>query len=284
MELNYNGIMPNIFRHLDYREILKILVNDRKKSDPHFNFSVLAKALGVQKTFLSMVMNSKSHLSTDQLFSLTEFFGLAKQQHDYLILLLEYEKTGLAKRKKILRNRIAAIQLEHRSPKKVMQSEFIESTSNDAFAAYYLDPFMTIVHQYLALPEFGGDPKKVAQSLGITDRSIKKIVQTLISLQLIVPATTPGAYRVSKENLWLSPDSPLNSAYYGLFRQISAYQLAKTPRDQRSVFSITFSADDKSRGLIHDAFLKFLREMESIVKVADSKEVYQINFDLFPWR
>jgi uncharacterized protein (TIGR02147 family) len=268
---------------MDYREIIRTLVDEHRRTDQKFNFSVLAKALGVQKTFLSMVMNSNSQLSTDQLFSLSEYFRLSKQEHDYLILLLEYEKTGLAKRKKFIRNRIAAIQLEQRSPRKALGHEFVETGDNPT-ADYYLDPFMTIVHQCLALAEFGGDPNKVAQGLGIPDRSIKKIVRTLESLKLIAPARPPGTYSVTKEHVWLAPESPLNSAYYSLFRQVSAYQLAKTPRDQRSVFSVTFTADDKARGLIHEAFLKFLREMESIVKAAESKEVYQINFDLFPWR
>jgi len=275
--------MTNIYRHLDYRDILKILVNDRKKTDPKFNFSVLATAIGVQKTYLSMVVNAHATLNNDQLFLLSEYFRLSSAEHDYLVLLLEYEKTGLAKRRKLLRQRIAAIQLDQRSPRKVLEHDFVE-TKNNLSADYYLDPFMTIVHQFLALPEFGGDPMKVGQLLGLAARSIEKIVKTLEALKLITPANSPGCYRLTKEHIWLAPESPVNSAYYSLFRQVSAYQLAKTPRELRSVFSVTFTADDKARGLIHEAFLKFLREMEGIIKIAEPKEVYQVNFDLFPWR
>ena len=58
----------------------------------------------------------------------------------------------------------------------------------------------------------------------------------------------------------------------------------KTPRDQRCAYSVTFSAEERIRARIHEAFLKFLREVEPLVRESPAQEVYQMNFDLFPWR
>jgi uncharacterized protein (TIGR02147 family) len=276
--------MVNFFRHMDFREILKDLVRERKKTEPSFNFAVLAKTLGVQRTYISKVMNAGASLSTDQLFLLTDLFSLSKDQHDYMVLLIEHEKTGLSRRKKILQQRIAAIQLEHRSPKNVMKAEFMESGEGGSIADYYLDPFVSIMHMYLMLPQFGGSPDNISRELGLTSRYSKKIISILERLGIVTPEKSGNSYRVVKDYLQLSPDSPLNSSYYALFRLASAQQLMKIARDQRCVYSMTFAADEETKGIIHEAFLRFLREIETPIRKAPAQGVYQINFDLFPWR
>jgi uncharacterized protein (TIGR02147 family) len=276
--------MVNLFRHNNFRIILSELVKLRKKSDPTFNFSALAQVMQVQKTYLSKVMNDKGHLNSDQIFALSEFFSLSIEEHDYIILLLECERTGLSRRRKLLQAKIASIQLEHRNPKRHLEADYIQSEMADAHAEYYLDPLMTILHMYLALPEFGGDPIRIADSLGLKHQHVKKIVLTLQRLEMISPAKKDGTYQVVKKHIRLAPESPLNSAYYSLFRLASAYQVMKTPRNLRFAYSITFSADDKTKAIIHEAYLKFLKEIDPAIKAADDREVFQMNFDLFPWR
>jgi hypothetical protein len=60
-------------------------------------------------------------------------------------------------------------------------------------------------------------------------------------------------------------------------------QLLKIKKDMRTTLFVTFSADEKTRLQIHDRFLEFIRDIEDLVKMAPSENVYQLGFDLFPW-
>ena len=275
--------MNHFFRYFDFREIVKELVAERKSVEPHFNFSRLAQILGVQKTYLSKVMAGNASLSSDQIYTLAEYFALTKEEHEYLTLLTEYERTGLAKRKQILEKKISAIQSAHRNTKKNLQAKFQGENSNDPMADYYLDPFMTVAHLCLTLPQYAGDSRKVAQRLKFSEAYAKKIFGKLEELKINQPLTTPHHYRVVEDHLQLSSDSPLCTPYQALFRLASAHHLMKIPTDERFAFSVTFSADEKTKKIVHEAFLKFLREIEPQVKAAPIDEVYQLNFDLFPW-
>lgn len=275
--------MVNIFRYSDFRQILKQLVNQHKESGHDFNFSKLSIILGVQKTYLSKVMSGTGQLSTDQMYTLAEYFNLTKEEHDYLILLIERERTGLAKRKQALDKRISAIQSEHRNTKKSLKAKFSEEKISDARAEYYLDPFMTIAHLFLTLPSYGGDAKKVAQRLRLSDSYAKNIFSTLERIGIIEKLNAPNGYRVVEDHLHLSSESLLSNPYHALFRMASLQQLMKLDPGERFSFSVTFSADNETKKVIHEAFLRFLREIEPAIKLAPAESVYQINFDLFPW-
>ena len=45
----------------------------------------------------------------------------------------------------------------------------------------------------------------------------------------------------------------------------------------------TGSMDEDSRLKIQSAYLQFLKQARKIVEDAEPDEVYQIQFDLFPW-
>lgn len=275
--------MINIFRYSDFRQILKQLVAQKKKTSGDFNFSMLATALGVQKTYLSKVMSGSGQLSADQIYTLAENFSLTKEEHDYLILLIECERTGLAKRRQFLERRVSAIQAEHRNTKKNLKAKFSEEKIADARAEYYLDPFMTIAHLFLTLPSYAGDSKKVAQRLKFSDFYAKKIFSALERIGIIEKLNTPDCYRVVEDHLHLSSESLLSTPYHALFRMASLQQLMKIAPEERFAFSVTFSADDGTKKMVHEAFLNFLREIEPAVKAAPIESVYQLNFDLFPW-
>ena len=55
----------NLYRHLDYRIILRKLIEERRKQDAKFKQEILAEASGIQKTYLSKVLNGSADLNSD---------------------------------------------------------------------------------------------------------------------------------------------------------------------------------------------------------------------------
>ena len=94
-----------------------------------------------------------------------------------------------------------------------------------------------------------------------------------------------GKYRVVKDNMHLSVESPIYQAYRTLLRLKSVERIEKLPSDQSYNFSAIFSTSREVKEIIHRDFLNFLGEIQLKVKNDSgmAKEVYQLNFDLFSW-
>lgn len=274
--------MVNIYRFLDYRELLREFVEHRKKTEGKFGFAVLAEKLGVQKTYISKVLAGNAHLSQDQIFLLAESFSLNEEQREYFSLLVESERTGVVKRKKIIRSKIAQIQFEKRNPAQALLASELESTGVDDFSKYYLDPYTAIVHLCFDLPRFQHRSNEVRNYLNLSESHMAEICNSLVALGLI-KKLNENQFQVLKDHFHLPRESPLAKSGDALVRMLSANQIFKVPPEKRFAFSVTFSGDDSTRAFIHEEFLKFLREVEKMVQSAPSTEVLQMNFDLFPW-
>jgi len=64
--------MANVFNHLDYKDFLKIQIEENHEAYGYK--SRLAKAANCQKSFLSQVLNSHIHLTPEHAVGLCQFW------------------------------------------------------------------------------------------------------------------------------------------------------------------------------------------------------------------
>ncbi len=273
----------NIYSYLDYRDILRKLVKERQQSDSHFTFARLAQRTGIQKTYLSKVINGSADLNADQLYVITEVFQLGVEEIKFMELLLERARTALPSRRKRLEEEILQIQMRHIDTKKQLRAENKTVGTEDSFSAYYLDPYNLVVHTFLSVPRFQKNTEAIRASLGLSPEHFARIIKNLEGLGIIEWVKKNQNYQVTKEHLQLAKDSPLLEAHQSLMRALGFTQILKIQKNKKFSFQVTFSADDRTRVQIHEKFLEFLRAIEDSVRSAQPEEVYQISFDLFPW-
>jgi uncharacterized protein (TIGR02147 family) len=274
----------NIFRTTDYREIIKGLITNRKKTDPTFTAATLAQQIGVQKTYVSMVLRGEREFSSDQVFQICQEFQLNSEITDYILLLLEYARTGLAVRKKELHRRIGAIQLEQQNLKKHIKRKVIVPEPTDPLIAeYYLDPWTVIVHHFLIIPKYQKTPNLIRQKLGLTQTQMKTYLARLQKVGLIKLDSSGRIHEVSHESVHLSRNSPLCAPHLSLLRHITGIHLDKILLTKRLSYSSVFRANESTIGRIQDKLTGFLKEIEPMLESAPDEEVFGFNFDLFPW-
>ena len=104
--------MMDVFLYRDYRTMIRDFIASQKLHGGSLNYSRLAQAIKIQKSYLSQILAGRCDLSTDQLYRLSKVMGLTQDQFDYLFLLLESERTQIPERKEILRSRVSQIQIE----------------------------------------------------------------------------------------------------------------------------------------------------------------------------
>jgi uncharacterized protein (TIGR02147 family) len=274
----------SIFGYLDYRLALRDLLISRKKVNSRFTAVELAAAIQVQKPYVSRVFKGDAHLNADQFYLAVRFFDLSKPEIEYLNLLLEWQRSAVPLRRRELREEIRLRQESARGSEAHLHAEMIDPAVEDMnYAEYYLEPMSQIVHGFLIVPEYAQDPRKIGQLLGVGEKKLEKILGVLTKLKFIEFRSAEKRFAVLKENTHLRRDSVLNQAYQLLFRQAAAEHVKRIDESEKFLFAVTLSADEATRGFIHDEFNAFLKRIEPRVREAPSESVYQITFDLFRW-
>lgn len=273
----------SIFRHLDYRTAIFEKIKNSKVEGKPWSNSGLADSIGVQRGYITRVFKKEAHLNTDQLFLTTKYLDLPVAEVEFLFLLLEFSRSIVQERKKNLLRQIKEIQSRHRDTRKHLKTEMIHALEVTEYNRYYLDPYGPIIHIFLSLPKYASDPSLLIRHLNITEMRLQKTIQLLEELHIIRWNQTKKTYELLKDHIQLVADSPFNLPYQLFQRNNAIQKIQSQTHEDRFIFSVTFSANNKTKDEIHEEFLKFLKKVEALVKETTPQDVFQMNFDLFGW-
>lgn len=271
----------NIYKHSDYKEILKSSLLHKKSSlGRGYTFEAFAQACHVQKTYISRVFNQHGDLSRDQLYRACQFLGFSANEKDYVFLTYDYQTTQISELKKKLLSEIDSIQ----NIQKLTESNISVETQNlnpEDLSRYYLDPYFSVIHMFLTIKKFSKEIHLIAQSIGISQDALLTYIEHLNRMKLI--EYKKDQWIVLKDNLHLSKTSSLYKAYRSLMRLKSIEQMEHLTEEEFYSFSVVFSSDPEVRKKIKDEFLNFLKKTQNLVSQGKEQSVYQMNFDLFNW-
>ena len=271
----------SIYRYLDYKKLISEEINNRKKFNSKLNFSGLADAIGVQKTLVSKVLKGSANFNSDQVFLACEYLGFSEEETEFALLLLEYDRCAVGRRKRKLKESIQKRRGEEQIPEKRLQAEKL-NTANDSMQKFYLDPLAQLVHAFLIVPKYAAQPQLILQALHLEPVKLKYLLKLLEEVQLI-KSTASGSIRVIKNHTHLTSDSNIFETYHQLKRVKSLDQIMNLPADKKYNFSALLSTDEETQVELKELFLQFLQKAETKVINSNPEEVCQMNFDLFRW-
>jgi transcriptional regulator with XRE-family HTH domain len=270
-----------------YKDVLKSVLELKKneRPDKRLSFQAMAIHCGIQKTYLSKVLNHDGHLSADQLFAALEYLGLEQDEIEFCILLMAREKSQSKKRREIISERLQQIRTAN-----VKTDAHITVHSNDTSATdlleYYLDPFYQIIHMCLTIRRFQLDPGRMTEVFRFSRNSLRKYMRGLQQMRIISYQESKGGYakvEVLRDDLHLPQDSIMHDVYAARMRLKSLEQAERSEKSEAYRFSVIFSTDQQTRDAIHSSFLKWLKSVQMHVKQGVEEDVFQMNFDLLRW-
>jgi len=274
-------VVMRVFQYSDYRIVLRDLAELKKKKNKSFSYEELSKAIGLQRPYLSKTFHLRAHFNNDQLYLAIKYFELSKSEGDYLKLLLEYQRSSVASRKEELKVQLQIIQNRHLETKSAIKNKHVVSDVTEKLNQYYLDPLYQIIHIALSIAHFSENPEKLRGALGIDTFYFNKILKDLEEETLIRREALSIKQLIS--DVHLDPGSRIFPVY---MKQIRTQSLSRGGFFQSAnnyFFSVTFTADVKTRKQIQAEFLDFLTRAKELVDKAPAEEVFQMNFDLFDW-
>lgn len=273
----------SVYSNTKYKIVLRQLIEVKKERlGMEFSYKKMADACRIQKTYLSRALNpeSKTHLSTDQIYLACVFLGLNKDEIDYIILLSEHEKCMVPERKQELRRKMETLKTRNLKTENNLILKEVALGELET-SEFYMDPLLQIIQLFLTISKYAKNPDRIAEDLNLHSEVINEKIKRLEGLKLI--QIEDKKIVVKKSNLHLSNDSSFIHAYRVQMRLSALDQMKRIPKSEYYSFSALFSTTSEIKSEIHHRFMKFLKETQKLVEDAESKEVYQINFDLLPW-
>lgn len=270
----------NPFEYTNYRSLLSDQAKAWKKSRPGWTLRKIAEKANIQPPYLTNVLKARAHLSADQICSLAYVFEWNEDTTDFSLLLMEWERSGNSKRRTALGEKIARTQKEKVQIKAQLKKEVVQ-TSLGSDHKFFLNPYHYIVNAFLSIPRFAREPLRIASCISIKPADINGILNDLQEMKFVEKAG--DGYRKLKKNFHLPKESPLCLPHQTLLQLASTQHMQNLPEGEKTNFTLTFSADQKTKDRINAEFRKFLQAVEPLVKEAPSEQVYGLRFDLFRW-
>lgn len=271
----------SVFSCSKYKDIIRLKSDERKRQfGQRFSLAKVADACGVQKSYLSKVLNSDTHLNPDQLAAVCEFLRCSDSETEYAFLLREYETATHPKRRKILSGKIKGALAQVTKTGAWLEGSSKISDPHLGWI-FYTDPTMQLVHLFLTIPAYQADLKKIAEALSISVARVMEIILDLESRGLVKLA---GEHYAAQEfNLHLEADSPIYRPYRLLQRVKGLEKIERAKADSSFVMTATFAASAETFGAIKMQILELIRKTQATVIAANAEHVYQMNIDLFRW-
>ena len=279
MELGGKAV-PNSDKY-DYRKELKRLLKSKKKLKPYITLQKMASHIGVQSPYLSKVLSEHSHMNQDQLYLACDYLGLDEEESRILFLMHSYSRSVVPIRKTEI-----AEELEGALRKRLRTEKFLEAKEPDPAAEswqeFFLDPYLQIVHRALDIKKFQRNPQLLVKEGLVSESKLAEVLEKLTKMGLVY--TNKKEHYLSRENtLYLKRSSPLLRPQQNMLKLMGLQKLQMATTDQAYSYAMVFSSNVEVKQEIQKKFMQFLKEAGELIDNGGEEELYQFNFELFPW-
>ena len=263
-----------------YTEALESANAKKKLHTSGWTLIQLASACDMQPSYVTNVLKGRAHFNSDQLFKVCEALGIGSEESDYLSLVLEWQRTQVAKRKSILKKRIDKIKQQQLRAEKNLEVKKVDLSPVD-LERFYLDPLVQLVHIFLGSSRGKHNSMSLAKKFKVSELQMQGVVKVLEEIKYV--RRKEGHLEVLIEGRHLPSDSPMLKPHQILMRVKSLEQMQRLAGDEIYSFSATISSSVEVKNKLKSEFLKFLKNAEKLVRANEGEELLQMNFDLFPW-
>lgn len=261
MELSGQGRPPmNVFTFQDYRALLHDLMEERRHLDASLTLEQVASVAKVQKSYLSKVFHHRAHLSSDQIFLLSEFFRLNPVEGEYVVLLMEWERCEIPARRQYLESKLQKLK-DPAAPAEDFSDLHFE-------IAFYSDYELVLLFNLLKMPKYQKD-KGLLEHLF---PDLAKKLQTLLELKLI---------SIAKNGQIETKEIPRTITNATLFQNFAAQHIKEIAKAGEGVGAPFFiPSDPKSIALFTEKMAELLKQFEEKSAHGSRVELVQLSFGL----
>ena len=256
-----------------YRTLLREILAEKQSKNPHFSMRAFAKVLGIQPSFLSLVLNGKRDISDETVGMIAEKLELNSVQSRELSILVRLEKVkNTNQRQQLLQDlKILRPELAHTRDLSVDQFKTISE--------WYHLPLQVLIE----LEDFEWSEENAAKSLGITVHEAHLALERLAALELIEWTAGARPTAIGGSRMVKAPEH--NQAlknYHETMMKKNIVALHEQDPDLRLTASLNVALNAEqlaqARSILVAAQKKILKLCQA---KSPEKEVYHVGLNLF---
>jgi uncharacterized protein (TIGR02147 family) len=262
------------FEHTNYRELLKCLINDRKEEGKPFSFRWFSQKAGYSSpNFLKLILEGKRNLTDDAVDRLSHVFQFSAKERTFFRILVQLNQAKTPDHKESLVNDL----LKFLGP----QGKTLLSVEQyNYYAKWYYIP----LRELIAASGGGLSVKEMSRRLqpNLTADQVQEALITLKSLGLIVD--DEGRWKVTEKLLTTGDEVTMVAVthYHLNMLRLAGESISRFSRDEREVSSVTLSLTPAKAMEAKRMIQEFRKKLWALETEEPEREVYQINFQLFP--
>jgi uncharacterized protein (TIGR02147 family) len=266
----------NVFDFRDYKLFLKEWLKAHPKGG-RGQLKRLAEGLSVSTTLLSQVLSGDKDFSMETAAEITVYLGLREKEAEYFLLLVEHQRAGAFRLKKILEKRIdreqaSGSQLQNRLQKdrQLNDKEKIEFYSSWMYSA---------VRILSALPEIQ-DAQAISRRLNLPLATVNEVLHFLLEKGLCIQEKNKLTYGPQRTHI--GSDSPIVSKHHQNWR-LQGFQSMELRRHEDLFFTQPMALSVKASEKIRLMLPGFIEQVLAISGPSDSEVVRCFGLDWFEY-
>lgn len=273
--LSYCKIVK-VFEFRDYKEFLKSWLKAHPKGG-RGQLKKMSDYLQVSTTLISQAVNGDKHFSLETAAEITEYMGLNVKETEYFLLLVEHQRAGAFKLKKILEKKIdreqqAGSQMQNRlnADRQLTEEEKMQFYSSWLFSATRI---------LSALPKMNNS-KDISDRLNMPLGLVNNIVEFLVEKKLCKfenNKLTYGAYRTH-----IGKDSPFVVKHHQNWR-VRGFQSMELRRDEDLFFTQPMALSIEAAEKIRIMLPGIIEQIHGISGPSESEVVRCLSIDWFEY-
>lgn len=264
--------MVDIRTYLDYRQYLSDKYQELRDKKPQISLRFVGDKIGIDHSSFLKVLQGKRHLTRSHVEPLCKLLKFGKEQREYLVALMEFNKARTDSGKRTAFERLSSL-----------ASPSMHSVERNQYK-FYTRWYYNAVRALLSLVPKPTSPEELGKRLrpAISAREARDALNLLENVHL-VRKTPDGSYLlydkyVTTGNHWRSDAI---REFQRRYISLAEESFERHPVELRDISTVTVTIDT---GMI-DRVRERIAELRSdILKMAtqDADRVYQLNVQLFP--
>jgi uncharacterized protein (TIGR02147 family) len=191
----------NVFEFENYRLWLNKIVYE--PNAPRGIQSRLAEAAECQKSYLSLILQEKVHLSPDQLLKISLYLKMQDTETDYVLELLARDKAASQELRERINQKLKEIRRVHERLESRFETDIHSDKIDDI--VYHSSWHYGAIHMLVSIPTLK-TPERISKHLNLDINLVKKILGDLQQMEFI--EQEKGYFNITKKNIHLPRNSP----------------------------------------------------------------------------
>jgi uncharacterized protein (TIGR02147 family) len=267
------SLVINLFDYTRYDQYLDAILSSEAYG--HGSRKRLADFIGVQNSFISLILTQKAQLTPELAVKVAQFLKLNAEETEFFLLLVQSDRTGSVELKKhfdIQKERI----LKKRSKIK-NRIHTNESVTAEDQLTYYSHAFYSMIHILCSLPEYNTQ-EMICKTLKIEKTEARKYLDFLLARGFI--EKDKDHFKTGKLRIHLPSGSPALAQHHANYRVQTIQRLGNiAPKDLHYSGILGMTAKDRDR--VRELTLQYVESIEKILATSKPEVPVILNLDWF---